>query len=214
MSPSNASTVSLASTLTNATIVAPPAATEPLQFLYLHVLPLFNGEQLRMPIEDLNSYVKAHISTVVARSPSRAISTLEQEIKALLSIGMVTLNVRLTESSDQRLLPRLTETWELFWHGILPYVEGIFLPLQTEKPMQQLARTPKTNRPSSPTVADEPGSLSIQSIDVRVLALRSFRDSILLPLCPRLQALLTLPSKDKSATPNRPQPHYPSLQQM
>jgi len=38
---------------------------------------------------------------------------------------MVTLHVKLKDLDDQVLLPRLSQTWELFWHGVLPYVEGV-----------------------------------------------------------------------------------------
>ncbi|KIJ49338.1 hypothetical protein M422DRAFT_27698 [Sphaerobolus stellatus SS14] len=209
INPSNASTLSLASTLTNTTISPSTSTTDPWSILHVHVLPLFNGEQLRMPIEELNHYVKKHITTVVARSPSRALATLEQDITALLKRGMVTMCVKLRDLDDQVLLPRLSQTWELFWHGVLPYLEGVFLPLRTEKPIQSLARTPKSNRPSSPT--QEETATSTQSIDVRLVALRTFRDALLLPLFSRLEALIGSP---KAPSPSSSQSLYPRLQQM
>lgn len=75
--------------------------------------------------EVLNQLVKKHISSVVARSPPRALSTLEQEVTALLATGMITLNVKLSELDDEKLLPRVSEVWEFFWHQVLPYVEGV-----------------------------------------------------------------------------------------
>lgn len=69
--------------------------------------------------------MKKHIGTVVSRSVSRAISSLEQDITGLLARGMFTLNVKLSELNDTKLLPRLADVWEFFWHGILPYVEGV-----------------------------------------------------------------------------------------
>ena len=82
--------------------------------------------------EELNQLVKKHIAAVVSRSPSRAISALEQDITGLLARGMVTLNVKLTKVDDKKLLPRLTDVWEFFWHGILPYVEGVRRPCPSQ----------------------------------------------------------------------------------
>ncbi|KAF8586700.1 HbrB-domain-containing protein [Ramaria rubella] len=210
--PASASSLSLASTLTNNTASPTPSTTDPWHMLHVHVLPLFNGEPLRMPIEELNQLVKKHISTVVSRSLSRAITSLEQDITALLARGMITLNVKLSELDDEKLLPRLGEVWEFFWHGILPYVEGVFHPLQTDKLVQSLSRTPKSNRPSSPTLQEDAPSAASQSIDVRLLALRQFRDSILLPISTRLHTLLSTSQKDSIPEGSRSQ--YPKLQQM
>ncbi|KAF8515436.1 HbrB-like-domain-containing protein, partial [Gautieria morchelliformis] len=164
-----------------------------------------------MPIEELNSLVRKHISTVLLRSLSRAISSLEQDITGLLTRGMFTLNVRLSELDDNKLLPRLAEIWEFFWHSILPYVEGVFHPLQTDKPMQSLSsRTHKSNRPSSPTLPEDTLATSTQSIDVRLLALRSFRDSIIFPIFSRLHTLLSSPPKEDDMERS----YRPKLQQM
>ncbi|KAF8507460.1 HbrB-like-domain-containing protein [Hysterangium stoloniferum] len=203
--PASVSSLSLASTLTNGTIASVSSTTDPWHILHVHVLPLFNGEPLRMPL------VKKHISSVLSRSPSRAVYTLEQDFTALLARGMITLNVKLTESDDRKLLLRVCDTWAQFWHAILPYVEGVFLPIQTEKPLQSLSRIPKTNKPPSPTLPEEP---SPQSIDVRLISLRSFRDSILLPIYPRMHTLLSSLVKDKDPIITNAQSPFPQLQQM
>lgn len=137
----SASSISLASTLTavnpNATSTATAipgggslplnlgADRDPWHMLHVHVLPLFNGETLRTSVEDLNELVRKHISNVVARAPARAVMSLEQDVASLLSRGMVTLNVRLAEVDDTKLVSRLVDTWLLFWHRVLPYVEGV-----------------------------------------------------------------------------------------
>jgi hypothetical protein len=49
--PASASSLSLASTLTNNTVTpAVPSTTDPWHMLHVHVLPLFNDEPLRMPM--------------------------------------------------------------------------------------------------------------------------------------------------------------------
>ncbi|KAF8515437.1 hypothetical protein JB92DRAFT_66460 [Gautieria morchelliformis] len=49
--PASASSLSLASTLTSNTVTAPvPSTTDPWHKLHVHILRLFNGEPLRMPM--------------------------------------------------------------------------------------------------------------------------------------------------------------------
>lgn len=98
---------------------------DPWAALHLHVLPLFNGEPLRMPIEDLNAFVKKHLVAVVSKAPSRAISTLENDLVDLISTGMITLNAKLNGKKDEELLNRVVELWNFFWTQLLPYIEGV-----------------------------------------------------------------------------------------
>lgn len=93
--------------------------------LHLHVLPLFNGEPLRFPIEDLNTLVRKHLRAVVSRSPSRAINMLEADVMELVKTGMLNLNAKLSNLDDEKLIPRVVEIWTFFWVQVLPYVEGV-----------------------------------------------------------------------------------------
>ncbi|KAG8999976.1 hypothetical protein FRB94_008824 [Tulasnella sp. JGI-2019a] len=189
------------------------ASDDPWSVLHVHVLPLFNGEPLRMPIEDVNALVKRHIQTVVSKSPSRAINTLEADVVDLLATGMITLNAKLTGLEDEPLLIRVVELWSFFWGQILPYIEGVFLPFQTDQLLVSLSKTPKVNRSASPTGPSDaetsPGgrhlNLSSAPIDVRTLTLQSFRDAILLPVFERLHALLAFSIvKDSKRDYNQP----------
>ncbi|KAI8975917.1 HbrB-like-domain-containing protein [Trametes punicea] len=202
-----------------AALSAARAEDSPWTSLHVLVLPLFNEEPLRVPIEDLNQLVKRHILTVVAAAPGKAVATLEHDTYELISAGMVTLNSKLAGVEDEKLVPRVVELWQTFWTQVLPYLEGSLLPLQTDPILSSLYRVPKAHRPSSPTSAQNgKGSNSnilLQSttpqIDVRALALVSFRDRIVLPLFPRLYARLTM-SKDEN--PIGAEPYYSRLQQM
>ncbi|KAA1474339.1 HbrB-domain-containing protein [Dentipellis sp. KUC8613] len=186
--------------------------------LHVHVLPLFNGEPLRIPIEDLNLLVKRHIQSIVSNSPSKAIATLEVEASELIGSGMDTLNGKLAGIEDDKLVARVVELWGFFWDQVLPYVEGVLLPLQTDPILSSLYRTPKTHRTSSPSRQNGKGSLSLSSyllpsanqIDVRTVALRSFRDKIILPIFPRLNARLAAQKQDSLSESHI----YPRLQQM
>ncbi|PFH51998.1 hypothetical protein AMATHDRAFT_2487 [Amanita thiersii Skay4041] len=203
-------------------VLSQSTSTDPWRSLHVHVLPLFNGEPLRIPIEDLNTLVKRHIQAVVSSSPPRALVTLETDASELIASGMVTLNAKLTEIDDEKLVVRVVEIWGFFWDNVLTYVEGVLLPLQTDPLLSSLYRTPKSHhRAASPnrqgsTSSSLPSSISNVSpthIDVRSIALRSFRDKVIVPLFERLYARLALPNRhDNFQEANTHQ--QPRLQQM
>ena len=128
--------------------------------------------------EDLNALVRLHVNDCVVKRPSRAIGTLETDMKDLISNGMLTLNSRLANLDDEKLLPRLVDLWGFFWDQILTYVEAIFLPFQTEPILFSLGKAR----------AQEAGA----RIDVRELTLSAFRNDIVFPIYPRLATRLTL----------------------
>lgn len=212
----------IASTLTihsSASSVGITDKDNPWRTLHVHVLPLFNEEPLRVPIEDLNALVRRHIQTVLAVSPSKTLAALETDARELIAAGMVTLNAKLSNISDEILLGRVIEIWAFFWDQILPYIEGVLLPLQTDPLLTSLHRTQKQHRSSSPTRQGSKisGSSALSSlsptIDVRSVALCAFRDRVVLPIHGRLQNLLSPPfGKDMLArlSPFR----QPRLQQM
>ncbi|KAJ8522745.1 hypothetical protein ONZ45_g757 [Pleurotus djamor] len=101
------------------------SSSDPWTTLHIYVLPLFNGEPLRIPIEDLNVLVRQHIEKVIPSSPSKALATLENHTLELISSGMVTLNAKLSGVDDEKLLSRLVEVWNFFWDQVLPYIEGV-----------------------------------------------------------------------------------------
>ncbi|KAG5650194.1 hypothetical protein H0H81_000353 [Sphagnurus paluster] len=199
--------------------LASSSTSDPWGALHVHVLPLFNGEPLRIPIEDLNVLVKRHIQSVVSSSPSKALATLENDASELIASGMVTLNAKLMGIDDEKLVARVVEIWGFFWDQVLTYVEGVrsvfylpspslipfrqvLLPLQTDPLLSSLYRTPKQlARGASPSRPAHKGSASSGSpsasshIDVRSVALRSFREKVILPLFHRLYARLSMPNR-------------------
>ncbi|KAL4080232.1 HbrB-like-domain-containing protein [Scleroderma yunnanense] len=189
--------------------------------LHVHVLPLFNEEPLRVPIEDLNTLVRRHIQTVLAASPSKALATLNADARELIGAGMVTLNAKLATVSDELLVSRLVELWSFFWDNVLPYVEGVLLPFQTDPLLTSLHRTPKQHRSSSPSRQGGKLTPSIHTIltaggftiDVRSIALCAFRDRVVMSLYNRLQPLLS-PPLNKETLARLGQYRIPRLQQM
>ncbi|KAJ3574654.1 hypothetical protein NP233_g1620 [Leucocoprinus birnbaumii] len=192
--------------------IASNSSQDPWGALHVHVLPLFNGEPLRIPIEDLNTLVKRHIQTVVTSTPNRALNMLEGDAAELIAAGMVTLNAKLRGVHDAKLIARVVETWNFFWDQVLTYVEGVLLPLQTHPLLSSLYRTPKSHRAKSPNRQNSSNSSSksehtSSQIDVRTIALRSFRDSVIVPLTNRLLEQFRLDSMSETI-------HQPRLQQM
>ncbi|KAJ7502771.1 HbrB-like-domain-containing protein [Mycena galericulata] len=204
--PGSMAQVSLAST----------SNADPWGALHVHVLPLFNGEPLRIPIEDLNVLVKRHISSVVPSSPSKAIATLEHDAAELIAAGMVTLNAKLAGPDDDQLIRRVVDVWSFFWDQVLTYVEGVLLPLHTDPILSNLYRA-KPRRPSSPRQTSKGNIPSVLNgslmgpnyIDVRTIALRSFRDKVIVPLTSRLRACIV--NRQENAPETAPEPR---LQQM
>ncbi|ORZ28626.1 HbrB-like-domain-containing protein [Lobosporangium transversale] len=95
------------------------------QALCIKVLTLFNGQGLTGAIEDLNDLVKGCLQ-------KRTAFALCNEINELLKNGMLTLNAKLGDVPDEKLVSRLVEVWSFFFGTVLPYFEGVFLPLQIE----------------------------------------------------------------------------------
>lgn len=217
--PSTGSLSISAPTLSQASHSTAPS-TEPWKALHVELLPLFNGEPLISPIEELNSLVKRHIQSVVSSSPSKALSTLENDATELISLGMVTLNAKLMGIDDEKLIGRVVELWRFFWDQVLTYVEGVLLPLQTDPLLSKLYRTPKSHRNTSPTRQASKSSISTSTIffssptvDIRTLALRAFRDKVIHPLFSRLFNQLALMMRQEAYVDTADN-QRPRLQQM
>ncbi|KZP00772.1 HbrB-domain-containing protein [Calocera viscosa TUFC12733] len=165
---------------------------EPWPLLHVHVLPLFNGEPLRCPIEDLNVLVRNHLHAAISRSPSKVMQMMEAELNELVSTGMVTLNAGLHVLEGDKLLSRLVDKWGFFYGQVLPYVEGVFLPFQTDPLLRGLRSSAKRVKDQ----ADEDATITAPAnrVDVRMLVLHAFRDRVLDGLYPKL--LTHLKSRD------------------
>ncbi|GJE96768.1 HbrB domain-containing protein [Phanerochaete sordida] len=210
-SPSNVSLVPSTST----TLVGSSSVGDnPWAALALYILPLFNGEGLRVPIEDLNALVKRHIQSTVSASPSKALTALENDASELIGAGIVTLNSKLIGVEEEELVDRVVEIWKFFWDEVLPYVEGALLPLQTDPLLLSLYKIPKPHKPASPVGQNGTGiatpSFKTQQIDVRTIALRYFRDQIIYPVFSHLHDHLNALKERYPQTTGPP----PRLQQM
>lgn len=98
-------------------------AEETYTLLKKWILPLFNGEGLRTPVEKVNFLLKLHID---ATSPARVL----QEFKELTITGMKKLSEPLARLPKDKITSRMTDLWQFFYSQVLPYWEAVFLPLQ------------------------------------------------------------------------------------
>jgi hypothetical protein len=139
---------------------------------YAH--PLLTG--LSTPSEDLNTLARKHVAAAVSASPSKALSALEADVSELFTLGMLTLDARLRAGPEETLPARIVEQWRYFWDRILPYLEAALLPMQTDALLAGLQRRKGT-----------PG------LDVRAVALRLFRDKLVVPVAKPLAAAIIQP---------------------
>ncbi|KAG5440162.1 hypothetical protein PCANB_001731 [Pneumocystis canis] len=139
----------------------------------MKVFPLFNGEGLRVPVEYLNKLVRLHVKK---RHSDKKMDLFMEELLKFIEAGMKSLDVDLSFLSDEKLIHRLVELWNFFFADILPYIEAIFLPLQTEFDSLELI----INNHKEDTQEN------MFDIDIRRIALIRFRDDIILIFYERL----------------------------
>lgn len=156
-------------------------ADEAWEFLKAKILIIFEGEELKMPVEDLNKLVSVHIQRSVQRKiPALIIEDLED----LLRTGFLSLDQTLRGVPDDKLIPTLVDMWLFVFGTILPYIQAVFLPLDLE--------FRGTGTILSPQDAVEFWGLDAKDdLDVRRMVLLSYRDSIILPKHDVLKAIFS-----------------------
>jgi HbrB-like len=165
-------------------------------FLKAKILVIFEGEDVRIPVEDLNKLVTIHIQQCVhKRDPSIIVGDLED----LLKTGFLSLNHTIRSVPDDRLIPHLVGMWMRVFGAILPFMQAVFLPLDLEfKGRGSILTTPKLasefwgNLPSADTGSVFSSSVSLggdfdtvvsagEELEVRRIVLIAFRDTVITP---------------------------------
>ncbi|ODQ64769.1 HbrB-like protein [Nadsonia fulvescens var. elongata DSM 6958] len=160
------------------------------------VLPLFNGEGLRVPVEDLNTLVLMHINLRIQENVGA--KALLLEFQDLLKTGLFSLDNSLQRLPNNKLLPRLVYVWKFFFSQVLPYWEAVFLPLQLEF---------EGNGQVLGNLSDKYWSIysvSLANLSVRTLTLDGFGEYVLLPLIPRLELILSNMKLEELSSNSRP----------
>lgn len=157
-------------------------------FLKAKLLVIFDGEDVRIAIEDLNKLVLVHLQRCVhKRTPATVINDLQE----LLETGFATLNhSSLVGIPDEKLVPHLVQIWLLVFGTILPFIQAVFLPLDLEFKGCGSLMTGGEAR-------EFWGALPAGgSLDVRNLVLIAFRDRIILNRYETLKATFSRLSLD------------------
>ncbi|PGH14773.1 hypothetical protein AJ80_05817 [Polytolypa hystricis UAMH7299] len=149
-------------------------------FLKAKLLVLFEGEDVRIALEDLNKLVSIHIQRCVAKHVS---SVIVEDLRDLLHTGFSSLNHSIHLVSDDKLVPHLVRMWLFVFGTVLPFIQAVFLPLDLEfkgRGSIMTAREAKEFWGALPN-GDASNSSSVgDELDVRTIVLVSFRDNIIL----------------------------------
>jgi hypothetical protein len=156
-------------------------------FLKAKLLIIFEGEELRMPVEDLNRVVSVHIQRCVQR---RAPTVIVEDLRDLLQTGFFSLEQTLRGIPDDWLVRHLVHTWKTVFGTILPYIQAVFLPLDLE------FKGHGTIMSSREAVefwgfSSDPMEALDNELDVRKIVLVSFRDNVILPRYDTLKAIFS-----------------------
>ena len=178
-------------------------------FLKAKILIIFEGEELRMPVEDLNRLVSIHIQRSFQK---RAPTTMTEDVDDLLRTGFLSLDQTLRNIPDEKLVPHLVEMWLFVFGVVLPYIQAVFLPLDLEfKGQGTIIRDPAEFWGVQPDLSLDGGLEN--ELDVRRLVLLSYRDNIILPRHDTLKAIfsrLSLESINVVGLESPQPPHSPS----
>jgi hypothetical protein len=161
-------------------------------FLKAKLLAVFEGEDLRLPIEDFNRVVTMHIQFCIQR---RSPNIIIEDVRDLLTTGFGSLDYTLRRTPEDRLIPALVEMWVFAFTSLLPYMQAVFLPLDLEfsgngtlmskdqahdfwggiVASNSVAETSAASRPG---VSVNPAS---SFLEVRRMVLLAYRDCVVLP---------------------------------
>jgi hypothetical protein len=184
-------------------------------FLKAKILVIFEGEDVRIAVEDLNRLVIIHVQKCVHR---HAPSIIIEDLNELFQTGFLSLNHTLRAVPDERLVPHLVNMWLFVFGKVLPYMQAVFLPLDHEfKGRGSVLTTPQAAAEfwgvlpnsdhggalssSPPTDGRDGITAAGDELEVRRTLLISFRDTVILPRYNVLKATfsrLSLESIDAS----------------
>ena len=161
--------------------------------LKVKLLIVFNEEESRVPIEDLNRLVCIHIQNCIAK---RTPTIITEDLRELLRTGFQSLDQTLRGVPDHRLVPRLVEMWLFVFGTILPYMQAVFLPLDLELKGHGTLMTPREAADFWGANPDSTDVLFGNGFDVRRIVLLSYRDNVILPHHDSLKAMFSRLSLD------------------
>jgi hypothetical protein len=106
------------------------------------------------------------------------------DISELLLAGVLNLGNKIVTAPDDNLAFRLVELWSFYFGTVVPYVQGVFLPVRIKWKSMYGNRLGINARGGMVTSFE---SHELRPPDIRSMALITFRDLIVLPLANRLE---------------------------
>ncbi|KAK9321702.1 HbrB-like-domain-containing protein [Lipomyces orientalis] len=151
-------------------------------FLCARVTPLFTGDGLRVPVEDLNKLVLLHAKR---RISERDPGTLINDLRDLLRLGIAAIDPapQVQSVTDNVLVEHVADLWHFFQASVLPYIQAVFVPLQLEFKGVGSVMTREQATKFWERQKVQPTKFN----NIKIMALVSFRDWIVLPLYLRLE---------------------------
>ncbi|KAM5467065.1 hypothetical protein MauCBS54593_005685 [Microsporum audouinii] len=165
-------------------------------FLKAKLLVLFEGEDVRIALEDLNKLVRVHIQCCVQKHMPHEVV---EDLRDLLQTGFASLNYSIFKVPEENIIPHLVNVWVFAFGTILPFIQATFLPLDLEfKGHGSImnVREAKEFWGAKPGSGDTSASIG-DELDVRKIVLTSFRDNVILTRYEVLKAAFSRLSLEK-----------------
>lgn len=154
-------------------------------FLKAKILIIFEGEELRMPVEDLNRLVSVHIQRCISK---RLPTIIIDDLRDMLQTGFLSLDQTLRGVPDQGLVTQLVNIWLHVFGTVLPYMQAVFLPLDLEFKGHGTILSPQEAAEFWGANPDSTENAFGNEFDVRRVVLISYRDNVILPRHDSLKA--------------------------
>ena len=162
-------------------------------FLKAKILIIFEGEELRMPVEDLNRLVSIHIQRCISK---RLPTIIVDDLRDMLQTGFYSLDQTLRGVPDQGLVTQLVSIWLHVFGTVLPYMQAVFLPLDLEFKGHGTILLPQEAAEFWGANPDSTEDAFGNEFDVRRIVLISYRDNVILPRHDSLKATFSRLSLD------------------
>ena len=162
-------------------------------FLKVKLLIIFEGEEVRIPVEDLNKFVTVHIQRCIH---TRVPTIIIEDLRELLQTGFRSLDQALRGVPDHRLVPYLVELWMFVFGIVLPYMQAVFLPLDLEFKGHGTLMTASEAADFWGANPDSTDHAFGNELDVRRIVLLSYRDNVILAHYEALKATFSRLSLD------------------
>ena len=162
-------------------------------FLKAKILIIFEGEELRMPVEDLNRLVSIHVQRCISK---RLPTIIIDDLRDMLQTGFYSLDRTLRGVPDQGLVTQLVSIWLHVFGTVLPYMQAVFLPLDLEFKGHGTILLPQEAANFWGANPDSTEDAFGNEFDVRRIVLISYRDNVILPRHDSLKATFSRLSLD------------------